>query len=97
MAKLCGLPGKLGIAGRDVADYVAAGRLREVVDYCLCDVVQTAGVFLRVQLLRGALAREDYVAAAKNLVSCIKSDPRLEPVASGLNEARFLLEEQKPE
>jgi hypothetical protein len=48
-------------------------------------------------LLRGALAREDYVAAAKNLVSYIKSEPRLEPVASGLNEARFLLEEQKPE
>ena len=55
VAKLCGMPGKVGVAGKDVGPMVHAGRLSEVRDYCLCDVVQTAAVFLRVQLLRGEL------------------------------------------
>ena len=58
VAKLCGMPGKVGVAGKDVGPMVHAGRLSEVRDYCLCDVVQTAAVFLRVQLLRGELGRE---------------------------------------
>lgn len=94
IARLCGLPGKVGVEGKNVGPLVHAGRLEEVKNYCLCDVVQTAGVFLRVQLLRGELSLEAYRSAATQLVAVIRSDPRLQAVASGLDERRLLVQEQ---
>ena len=93
VAKLCGMPGKVGVDGKDVGPMVHAGRIQEVKNYCLCDVVQTAGVFLRVQLLRGVLDREHYVEAMRGLIAAIRADARLTPVASALNEARLMLNE----
>jgi len=93
VAKLCGLPGKVGVEGKNVGPMVHAGKLAEVRSYCLCDVVQTAGVFLRVQLLRGELAPGPYGEAMRGLITAIRADPRLEPVAAGLDERRLLLEE----
>jgi predicted PolB exonuclease-like 3'-5' exonuclease len=93
IAKLCGMPGKVGVDGKDVGPLVHAGRLAEVRNYCLCDVAQTAGVFLRVQLLRGELERENYLVAARQLIELIKHDERLAPVAAAMNEKRLLLEE----
>lgn len=93
VAKLCGMPGKVGVDGKDVGPMVHAGRIQEVKNYCLCDVVQTAGVFLRVQLLRGVLDREHYVGAMRGLIGAIRADARLTPVAGALNEARLMLSE----
>jgi predicted PolB exonuclease-like 3'-5' exonuclease len=92
IAKLCGMPGKVGIDGKDVGPMVHAGRLAEVRAYCLCDVAQTAGIFLRVQLVRGELEREAYLTAMRGLLTLIRTDERLAPVAGALNEARLLLE-----
>jgi len=92
IAKLCGMPGKVGVEGKDVGPLVHAGRLQEVRHYCLCDVVQTAGVFLRVQLLRGELERDAYLTAMRGLLELVRSDERLAPVAAAVNEARLLLE-----
>jgi predicted PolB exonuclease-like 3'-5' exonuclease len=93
IAKLCGMPGKVGVDGKDVGPLVHAGRLQEVRNYCLCDVAQTAGVFLRVQLLRGELEREGYIASMRKLIDLIRGDERLAPVATALNEKRLLLDE----
>jgi hypothetical protein len=71
---------------------VHAGRIAEVRNYCLCDVAQTAGVFLRVQLVRGEIERERYLSAMRSLILLIKSDVRLLPVAEGLDERRLLLD-----
>jgi predicted PolB exonuclease-like 3'-5' exonuclease len=91
LAKLCGMPGKVGVDGKDVGPLVHAGKLSEVRDYCLCDVVQTAGVFLRVQLVRGEMSRERYRQSMQALIAKVRADPRVAPVATGLNEARLLL------
>jgi predicted PolB exonuclease-like 3'-5' exonuclease len=93
IAKLCGMPGKVGFDGKDVGPMVHAGRLQEVRSYCLCDVVQTAGVFLRVQLLRGQLSEENYQAAMGRLIELIRGDARVAPVAQALNEDRLMLAE----
>src|SRR5690606_26939921 len=77
MAKLCGMPGKVGVDGKDVGPLVHKGRIDEVRNYCLCDVVQTAAVFLRVELLRGALSRDDYVIAMRALLETIAAEPRI--------------------
>lgn len=93
LAKLCGLPGKVGVDGKDVGPLVHAGRLQEVRDYCLCDVVQTAGVFLRTELLRGELDRERYRDAMGKLIHLVDTDPRVAPVALGLDRARLMLDD----
>jgi predicted PolB exonuclease-like 3'-5' exonuclease len=93
IAKLCGMPGKVGVDGKDVGPLIHAGKLQEVRDYCLCDVAQTAGVFLRVQLLRGALDREGYLFGMNSLLQAIRENPKLAPVAAALNDDRLLLRE----
>lgn len=92
VARLCGMPGKLGLDGKDVGPLVHAGRLDEVRNYCLCDVAQTAAVFLRVQLVRGELPRDSYLTAMRSLIAAIRRDDRLGPLATAMNEPRLLLE-----
>ncbi len=91
-AKLVGFPGKVGVDGSQVAPMVHAGRIDEVNAYCLCDVAQTAALFLRVQLLRGALPRERYVDLARGLLAFCDADPRLAPVMSAVDRPKYLLE-----
>jgi 3'-5' exonuclease len=55
MAKLMGLPGKLGMDGAQVREAYARGELDAIRAYCECDVVNTYLVFLRFQLMRGLL------------------------------------------
>jgi predicted PolB exonuclease-like 3'-5' exonuclease len=93
IAKLCGMPGKVGVDGKDVGPLIHAGKIQEVRDYCLCDVAQTAGVFLRLQLVRGELDRERYLLAMNSLIHAIRENPKLAPVAAGLNVERLLLRE----
>jgi predicted PolB exonuclease-like 3'-5' exonuclease len=92
MARLCGMPGKVGIDGKDVGPMVHAGRIEEVRNYCLCDVVQTASVFLRIQLLRAEITRDGYLSAMQSLLDFIKADTRVAPVVSAMNESRLLLD-----
>jgi predicted PolB exonuclease-like 3'-5' exonuclease len=92
-AKLVGFPGKVGVDGSQVAPMVHAGKLDEVNAYCLCDVAQTAAIFLRVELLRGVLSREQYVACARGLLTFLDSDSRVAPVMTATNRGRFLLDE----
>ncbi len=94
MARLCGMPGKVGVDGKDVGPMVHAGRLAEVQNYCLCDVVQTAGVFLRTQLLRGELAREHYLVAMRSLMSTARDDERTRAVADAWEVDVLLLGEE---
>lgn len=90
-AKLTGMPGKVGVDGKDVGPLVHAGRIQEVKDYCLCDVVQTAAVFLRTQLIRGELTQEDYRYAMAGLLRASLGDPRVAPVCKAWNETELLL------
>ena len=92
MAKLIGLPGKVGVDGKDVGPMVHAGRIAEVEAYCLCDVAQTTGLFLRVQLIRGMIELEGYRAAMGSLIDMMGSDERLAPVHAGIARERLLLE-----
>jgi predicted PolB exonuclease-like 3'-5' exonuclease len=90
-AKLVGFPGKVGVDGSQVLPMVHAGRLEEVSAYCLCDVAQTAAIFLRVELLRGSIDRARYVELARGLLAFIDDQPRLVPIAEKVDRPRFLL------
>jgi len=62
LAQLMGLPGKLGMNGAAVWDAYQAGRVAEIRNYCETDVVNTYLVYLRFQLMRGALTAEQHKA-----------------------------------
>jgi len=71
---------------------VHAGRLDEVNSYCLCDVAQTAAIFLRVELLRGSIDRARYQELGRAFLTFVDGEPRLAAVSSQIDRTRFLLE-----
>jgi predicted PolB exonuclease-like 3'-5' exonuclease len=73
-AKLIGLPGKDGVAGKDVAVLYAQGALDVVAGYCMSDVVQTWLVYLRYRLLEGTVTPVGYRASVE---SCRAQLPKL--------------------
>jgi predicted PolB exonuclease-like 3'-5' exonuclease len=91
-AKLVGFPGKVGVDGSQVQPLVHAGKIDEVNAYCLCDVAQTAAIFLRVELLRGTYDRARYRELARAFLAFVDDQPRLAPVASRIDRGRFLIE-----
>jgi predicted PolB exonuclease-like 3'-5' exonuclease len=60
IARLCGFPGKVGMAGGDVGAAVAAGRIDDVRSYCECDVLNTYLVYQRFRLMRGEVDAGEY-------------------------------------
>ena len=60
MARLMGFPGKLGMDGSQVWEAYQQGRLGEIRNYCETDVVNTYLVYLRFQMMRGHISRDDY-------------------------------------
>lgn len=62
LAKLMGLPGKLGMDGSAVWGAYCDGKIADIRDYCETDVVNTYLVFLRFQLMRGALTQAKHDA-----------------------------------
>jgi len=71
MARLCGFPGKVGMDGSAVHASVLAGEIDSVRRYCETDVMNTYLLYLRFQLLRGAVTHEEYrneVALARDKI-----------------------------
>lgn len=62
IAQLMGLPGKLGMDGSAVWDAYQDGKIAEIRNYCETDVANTYLVFLRFQLMRGALTADQHRA-----------------------------------
>ena len=75
IAQLLGLPGKLGMEGAEVWDAFRAGRLEEIRCYCETDVANTYLVFLRFQLMRGALDDQHYAAECALVRSELERSP----------------------
>jgi predicted PolB exonuclease-like 3'-5' exonuclease len=71
-AVACCVPGKLDVAGADVADLCLAERSTASVEYNAADAVTAHLLMLRIGLHTGQLARDDYereIAAVRVLVS----------------------------
>jgi 3'-5' exonuclease len=63
LARLIGLPGKTWVDGSMIQGLWEAGQLGAIHAYCRQDVIQTYGLFLRVELMRGRLTPHAYQAA----------------------------------
>jgi predicted PolB exonuclease-like 3'-5' exonuclease len=63
-----GLPGKpKGFDGSEVEQYFRESKIKEVADYCETDVVGAYQVWLRYELFRGTLSRDELDASERNL------------------------------
>jgi predicted PolB exonuclease-like 3'-5' exonuclease len=81
MARLVGLPGKQGSGAQ-----VQHMDLADVERYCLSDVAQTAGLFLRVQLLRGHIAPGDFERVADDFLVFLDM---YRDISKGIDRERF--------
>ena len=90
IARLIGLPGKLGVDGSQVEGLYRAGQLAAIQSYCLADVAQTALLFLRFRLLQGQIAPERYRERAAALLDALAADGRVTEVFGQLHRDRLL-------
>lgn len=71
LAKLLGLPGKMGVKGDQVYSMYRAGQVRAINDYCLCDTLDTYFVFLRTRVLTGDITpdqEKELIVRAKEVL-----------------------------
>lgn len=72
IASFLGFPGKLGMDGSQVHAAWQAGEIGRIRHYCETDVLNTWLIYLRFQLLRGSLFRQEYeyeLSLVKNLLA----------------------------
>ena len=72
LAKMLGKPGKMETSGDKVAALYAEGKLKEINDYCLHDVLDTYFVFLRTRVLTGELSLEQENAIVEDTRSWLE-------------------------
>jgi len=75
LAKLMGLPGKVGIDGSQVHQAHKDGDLAGIDIYCMQDVFQTAFIYQRYCYIAGKIDLKHYRDAAEALIEFVKSAP----------------------
>jgi hypothetical protein len=90
VAKLCGLPGKVGVDGSQVEGLYRAGQLPAIQRYCLADVTQTAFLFLRFRLLQGVLSPAAYRDAAAHLLDSLAESGKCNDVLAAIDRQHLL-------
>jgi hypothetical protein len=91
LARLIGLPGKIGVDGSQIEGLHNAGKLQVIQDYCLADVTQTALLFLRFRLLQGVLSPNEYREAVRELTEELRADGRLHELMDAIDGTRLML------
>jgi predicted PolB exonuclease-like 3'-5' exonuclease len=79
-ASLLGKPGKMEIQGHMVQDLYNEGKLREINDYCRCDVLDTYFAFLRTMVLTGQLQLADEQRAVADAKDWLHERTPLYPI-----------------
>jgi 3'-5' exonuclease len=75
VAALLGLPGKLGFSGAQVWDEYLAGNVVGIRRYCETDVLNTYLIYLRFELMRGQLTREQHAAELERVRALLRDSP----------------------
>jgi 3'-5' exonuclease len=85
MAKLCGLPGKLGMDGSQVYPAYLDGKLEDIRRYCETDVMNTWLLYCRFQKMRGGFNEADHereIALARESLAAIDEPHWVEYLAA---------------
>jgi len=92
LARLMGLPGKVGIDGSQVHQAYKEERFEEIDGYCMEDVFQTAMIFQRFQYMTGKLTLEGYRDAATATLDYIRGMGGHEEFLGKVDNAALLCE-----
>ncbi len=76
IARMLGLPGKLGMDGSGVWEAHAAGDIERIRAYCEVDALNTFLVHLRYELMRGRLSRDGYERECGVVRDRLRADER---------------------
>jgi predicted PolB exonuclease-like 3'-5' exonuclease len=93
LARLMGLPGKVGIDGSKVHQAWKDKQFKEIDTYCMQDVYQTAMIFQRFQYLKGTLTLDTYREAVQATLDYIKQQGGNEDFLEKVDRAVLMLEE----
>lgn len=74
ISSLLGFPGKMGMSGSKVWDYFMDGQIKSIRDYCETDVLNTYGVYLRFELIRGIITQSEYDASIEQLKAYLANE-----------------------
>lgn len=74
IATMLGFPGKMGMSGDKVWDTYQAGDLQAIRNYCETDVLNTYGVYLRFELIRGNLSHNEFDSEVQRLRDYLESE-----------------------
>lgn len=75
LARLAGFPGKVGVGGAQVWQAYQRGEIKQIRDYCEVDTVNTYLLYLRFQVLRGALQQAHYERERELLRATLEKNP----------------------
>jgi predicted PolB exonuclease-like 3'-5' exonuclease len=76
ISRLAGFPGKIGVGGNAIWETYRRGAIASIRDYCEADCANTYLLFLRFQLMRGALTKEQYAREGGLLKSFMEKQNR---------------------
>lgn len=62
LCAMAGLPGKFDVSGDQVTSLYYAGEYQKIREYCESDVLNTYWLYLKYELLKGNLTKQDYLA-----------------------------------
>lgn len=74
IASMLGFPGKMGMSGAKVWEQFYSGEVQSIRNYCETDVLNTYCVYLRFELIRGVITRNEYELALADLKTYLSSE-----------------------
>ncbi|MBT7811101.1 MAG: hypothetical protein HN550_07240, partial [Deltaproteobacteria bacterium] len=77
MATVCGVPGKLGVSGEEVAPMWLEGRLAEIVAYNECDALSTYLIWLRMAYFGGFFNNQQYIEEQERVRNLLSTEGAL--------------------
>ncbi len=61
LCKMAGLPGKYDVHGDEVTELYYNNEIEKIKEYCESDVLNTYWLYLKYELLKGLISKEDYM------------------------------------
>lgn len=92
LAKLMGLPGKVGIDGSGIHGAWKEGSLEAIDTYCMQDVFQTAWIYQRYCYLAGKIDLANYREAAAAMLKFVTAVPEQKAFVEKVDETALYLE-----
>jgi predicted PolB exonuclease-like 3'-5' exonuclease len=72
---MTGLPGKIGLHGKEVYPFYQLGKIQEICDYCESDVLNTHLLYLRFLFCKGTFSLQQYHDILESMMIYLSSHP----------------------